>query len=983
MNKPMTQPMPETMKLQFEEQAYQLDAVAAFVDLFEGQTLEQIDFAIEAGAVGTGQQASLLQNELGLGNAITISDAAIYDNLVKVQERNDIDPIAKEADFTKHGMNFSVEMETGTGKTYVYLRTIFTLNQKYGFKKFIIVVPSVAIREGTLKTFEITAAHFSEKFNINIKKDSTYFVYNSQKPSRLRDFATSNQLQIMIINIDAFNKDVNKFNKNAEVFNGHSPKDFVQATQPIVLIDEPQSVDNTDKAKDAIASLNPACIFRFSATHTNAYNLLYKLDPIKAYELRLVKQIVVASVTGENAQNDAYIKLLSVDNKKGIKAKVRIQVQGKNGVSEKDITIKQNDDLYIKSNERTVYQHGFQVLEINADPDDAYIDLSSGRLRVGEERGGIKEDLSNIQIEQTIRKHLDKELQLKGKNIKVLSLFFIDKVANYRSYDENGNAVQGKYAALFEQHYQRLIAMPQYQELAQHSVEQIHNGYFSADKKGAFKDTNGGTQADDDTYSLIMRDKEKLLSMDTPLKFIFSHSALREGWDNPNVFQICTLNETKSATKKRQEIGRGLRLPVSSDGKRVFDDAINKLTIIANESYDEFAATLQKEYEQDCGVTFGKLPKLAFKGLLKAVEDGQEINLTAQESEAIHQELQDKGFVDDKGRFTKAFMPTEAGFSLGLSTEFAGIEQSIIQHMQSFQIERHISKPLEPKKLKINRDIFESEEFRVLWDKIKYKTSYQVEYETPALITACAQAIKKMDKIEPIKVLYQEAKLQIEQKGISSVNTNNKKYDVAYTGKLPDILAYLQRETNLTRRTLVEILKGSGRLAEFSVNPQRFMDEVVKCIQQALHTLMMNGIKYTKLDDYYSMSLFKSEELNYATESFVEVKKSVYETVVYDSGVEKRFMVGDEENRTGLETRDDIQLFVKLPKWFKIETPISTYNPDWAIVKKDDETLYMVRETKGIGQELRNSEQDKITCAKAHFKALEVDFKKVSEASEI
>ena len=885
------------MKIQFDSsQAYQLDAVASFVDLFEGQTLEQADFAIEKSSNAAEPQIALFQRDLGFGNALTLSDAAIYDNMVSIQERNDLDPIT-EAEFAKNGMNFSVEMETGTGKTYVYLRTIFALSQKYGFKKFIIVVPSVAIREGTLKNLEITADHFRDIYN-NIEFE--HFVYNSQKAARLRQFASSDKLQIMVINIDAFNKESNRFNQTLESLSGQSPKDFVQATNPIVIIDEPQSVDNTPKAKDAIASLNPLCIFRFSATHKNPYNLLYRLDPIKAYELRLVKQIVVASATGENAQNDAYIKLVEVEHKPRIRAKVRIQVQGKSGISEKDFWVKQNEDLYIKSNERAVYQHGFEVLEINADPDDAYIDLSSGRLRLGEERGGIKEDLSSIQIEKTIRKHLDKELQLRGKGIKVLSLFFIDKVANYRGYDSDGKPIKGKYAELFEEHYQKLIAMPQYKELAVYGVDEVHNGYFSSDKKGAFEDTNGSMQAEDDTYS---------------------------------VFQICTLNETKSVSKKRQEIGRGLRLPVNSQGVRVFDDSINKLTIVANESYDEFAATLQKEYEEDCGVTFGKLPKLAFKGLLKAVDGDQEIHLTRQESEAIHQELQKQGLIDDKGRITDKFKPSEAGFSLNLSEGFAELESDIIQHMKSFQIERHIQKDAPAKKLKLNKQIFLNEEFKNLWERIKHKTTYKVEYKTETLIAVCSQSISEMEKIEPVKVLYRE------------------------------------------------ILKSSGRLGEFAINPQRFMDEVVKCIQHELHRLMISGIVYEKLsvgETEWSMQRFQDDDLKEYFEDCIKVQKSVYETVAYDSDIELKFA-------QKLDERDDIKLFVKLPAWFKVETPIGTYNPDWAIVKHEDETLYLVRETKSSKErdKLRPSEKDKIACGEAHFKALEVDFKVVTDVLEV
>ena len=486
------------MKIQFDgKQAYQQEAVAAFTDLFEGQPLNQGDYSVTINAVNESAQnnLSLFAVELGaIGNNIALHQDTIYKNLVAIQEKNNLELIERP-EFDKNGLNFSVEMETGTGKTYVYLRTIFELSQKYGFKKFVIVVPSVAIREGTIKNLEITAQHFKDLYNYI---EFEHFVYDSKKASRLRQFASKNILQIMVINIDAFRKDFsdgednkksNIIFKESDTLSGRKPIEFVQATQPFVIIDEPQSVDNTPKSQEAIKSLNPACIFRFSATHKKPYNLVYKLDPIKAYEMRLVKQIVVASVTGQNAQNAAYIKLVDVDNKKGIKAKVRIQVQGNGKVDEKEIWVKQNDDLYIKSNERFMYKDGFQVLEISAEPDNSYIDFNFGRIMLGQEQGGIKEDIASVQIERTIRKHLDKELQLKGKGIKVLSLFFIDKVANYRVYDEEGKVQKGKFAQHFEEHYNKLIALPQYKGLGLHPVEELHNGYFSADKKGVFKDS--------------------------------------------------------------------------------------------------------------------------------------------------------------------------------------------------------------------------------------------------------------------------------------------------------------------------------------------------------------------------------------------------------------------------------------------------------------------------------------------------------------
>lgn len=969
------------MKIQFDSsQQYQIDAVSSIVDLFEGQALNKEDFTVQLNT-----STPLFQSELGVGNLIGLDVSSIYKNLIEIQERNDLDPIS-ESSFKENGMNFSVEMETGTGKTYVYLRTIFELNQKYGFKKFIIVVPSVPIREGTLKNLDITKEHFKALYN-NVEVES--FVYDSKKANRLRQFATSNQLQIMVINIDSFRKDFsdsedekksNVIFKESDKLSGRRPIEFVQATNPFVIIDEPQSVDSTPRAQDAIRSLNPSCILRFSATHKNLYNLVYKLDPIRAYEFRLVKQIVVASVTGANAQNDAYVKLLEVDNKKGIRARIKIQIQGRGKVTEKDIWVKQNSDLFALSNEREAYRNGFEVLDINAEPNNEFIDFTVGRLYKGQERGGIKDDLAAVQIKNTIKKHLDKELQLKGQGIKVLSLFFIDRVANYRTYSEDGKAVAGKYAEIFEQSYDELIKLPQYKELNVHPVKKLHDGYFSADKKGILKDTNGNTQADDDTYAKIMRNKEQLLSLDEPLKFIFSHSALREGWDNPNVFQICTLNETRSATKKRQEIGRGLRLPVNQNGNRVFDDNINKLTIVANESYDDFASKLQSEYEDDCGVTFGKVPKLAFKGISQLIDE-TEVVFNREQSEEIWTSLISNGLLDKSGKILPAFDPSKEGFTLNLPDTYKSSESDIILVLQNYQLDRHIRKDEEPKKVKINKQIFLDPEFEALWNKIKHRTTYQVEYSSDVLISKCVEAIKKMEIIQPVKVSYREAQLGIRVSGVTTQQLRANTQGVSFSGGLPDIIAYVQKQTELTRKTIVEIIKQSGRLGDFLVNPQRFMDEVSATINRELHRLMIDGIKYEKLtvgQTEWSMQLFREDELKDYFEQCLEVQKSVFDKVFWQSEVERKFA---EE----LDRRTDIKLFVKLPNWFRVETPIGDYNPDWAVVKQEDATIYLIRETKSTRnyEKLRNSEADKIRCGRRHFESIGVNFDVVSSSNEV
>jgi type III restriction enzyme len=598
------------MKLKFDPSLqYQQDAVNAVVSAFEGQPFVQTG----AMAFQSIQIGGLFQTELGLGNRLNIDDDVILANVRGVQEANEIEKVTALV-----GREFSVEMETGTGKTYVYLRTIFELNKTYGFKKFIIVVPSVAVREGVLKSIDVTKEHFHTLYD-NAPFD--HFVYDSRRLGKVRQFATSNQIQIMVINIQSFQKDVadkdlsemtedelkklNVINRENDRMSGRRPIEFIQAASPIVIIDEPQSVDTTEKSRRAIGNLSPMATLRYSATHRNPYNLLYKLDPIKAYDLRLVKRIEVASIRSDDNFNDAYVKLLKTDNKNGIKAQVEIHKEGTTGPKATKLWVKQGDDLYRRSDERDAYRDGYIVQNIDCTPGSEYIEFNQGRfLELGQEVGGLGDDIMKAQVYETVEQHLKKERALKGRGIKVLSLFFIDRVANYRIYNEDGTTSLGKIGQWFEEAYKELTAKPIYKGLIPFGVADVHNGYFSQDKQGHAKDTRGNTADDDDTYSLIMRDKERLLDPNVALRFIFSHSALREGWDNPNVFQICTLNESQSVERKRQEIGRGLRLPVNEIGERVHDETINRLTVIANESYEEFARTLQNEFEEDFGIKF-------------------------------------------------------------------------------------------------------------------------------------------------------------------------------------------------------------------------------------------------------------------------------------------------------------------------------------------------------------------------------------------
>ncbi len=994
----------KTMKIQFDpNQQFQLDAVAAVTDLFDGQPRGAPEYSVIFVKDWGGMYSGQTRSELGVGNRLLLAEEKLLANTRAVQTCNDIEVVDSSvpleawelfdtaANAPRLCSHFSVEMETGTGKTYVYLRTIFELSRRYGFQKFIIVVPSVAIREGVLKNIEITREHFRALYN-NLSFE--HFVYDARKVNRLRQFAVSSMLQILVINIDAFRKNFtgteeeqksNVIYKESDKLSGRQPIEYVRAARPIVIIDEPQSVDSTEKSQEAIKALNPLCTLRYSATHRNPYNLVYRLDPVRAFELKLVKQIVVASAATDGSMNDAFVRVDQIDYKKGIKAKLRIHVQTAQGPKEKSVTVKNGADLHTLSNERACYQNGFVVTEINAEPGAEYLRFNGGRvLRLGEESGGMHEDVWRAQIKHTVKKHLEKELLVRERGIKVLSLFFIDRVANYRDYDASGRPVKGKFAEAFEAALTELTGKSRYQELEwlELPIERLHNGYFAQDKKGALKDTRGDTQADDEVYNLIMKEKERLLSMDEPLRFIFSHSALREGWDNPNVFQICTLNESRSAVKKRQEIGRGLRLPVDRNGLRVFDESVNKLYVMANESYEDFARALQTEYEEDCGVTFGKVPLTALAKLTRII-DGEERPIGRETAEVIFSELVTQKMLDAQGRIQPTFDPKRRDFKLELPEEHRDLAPSVVYLLATYQIERHIRKDRDECPNRLRKKVQLSPEFEALWERIKPKTTYRVEFETDDLVRRAVDALKRMEKTEIPKIRVNAGQIGLSKGGVSATALSVAEEQVTYGDRpVPDLLAYLQNETELTRSTLVRILKDSGRLGELFDNPQRFMDAVAAILKHELHRLLVDGIKYERIsgsgsEAEWEMLLFKDEELiNYLTA--LQVNKSVYEYVVYESEVERKFA-------RRLDEREDIKLFVKLPGWFEIETPVGKYNPDWAILKHDDQALYLVCETKGTKDflKLRTTEADKIRCGQKHFEALDVPFAVVVDANEV
>lgn len=896
------------VKIQFDpEQEFQRDAIRAVVDLFKGQSLAPSMFEMPTNG---GPQGALV-SEFGFGNNVVLADEQIRSNLDSVQNQNGIPVryrgLADDATNSLLSRDFSVEMETGTGKTYVYLRTAIELNQEYGFTKFVIVVPSVAIREGVEQNLNLLKEHFAGLY------DGVQYgvvTYDSNNLARLRGFANSNAMQILIINIDAFNKtEHNRIHSPQDGMMGHKPIDFIRGCAPIVIMDEPQNME-TANAKAAIASLNPAITLRYSATHRNRYHQVYRLTPVDAYRLNLVKRIAVWSVTEELNGNKPYVKVLRITPKKqSVTAQLEVAASSPDGLKKKKVSVSGGanpTDLH-RITGLDNYE-GYVVEDINAEA--GYVEFANGiTVALGDVTGASRDEIQRAQIRAAIAEHLDRELDLTKRaaageiaRTKVLSLFFIDKVANYAPE-------QSKFRTWFTEEYTKARKKKKYKALDLPAADLVHDGYFAVDKKGNAKNTNGKSADDATAYEKIMKNKQLLLSVDEPLRFIFSHSALREGWDNPNVFVICTLNESVSETKKRQEIGRGLRLPVSADGTRCTDPRVAKLTVIANEAYDEFASALQKEIAEETGTEFAK---------------------------------------------------------------------------QNIQDARKKTKPVRLRK-KWDDDLFTE-----LWDRIKHRTSYRVEYSTETLIDEAAKRLAQKPTLTGAKIRTMKGTLDITDEGVEATLVAEKKaVEVESSYPIPDLLGNLTRSLPVSRSTIAQILIKSGRLAEVKINPQQFIEDSRDAIEQALAGLLVNGgVKYERRgsgpDAIYEMSLFVGQEIRAHIDHLYKVKhktKNPYKHVVWDSELEA-------EVAERLDAHRDVKMFVKLPYWFQIDTPVGKYNPDWAYVKQDEdgnEKLYLVRETKPTRDtaKLRPSERLKVDFGAAHFEALDVDFDVIASAGDI
>lgn len=1008
-------------KLEFKysaDQQYQLDAIDAVCDLFRGQEFLDARFTADYGALARPEQEGLpgmgvpVQAQLltvGHANGLRLSARQLEENLHVVQEANNL-PLT--CDVTEGRLrDFTIEMETGTGKTYVYTRTIYELNRRYGLTKFVIVVPSVAIREGVEKSFESTRAHFEQLYD---HTPLECFVYDSGKLGAITNFAVSSSIQVMIINIGAFNKEMdaderkgvtNIFHRPSEkLIGGRSPQELVSSCNPIVIIDEPQSVDNTAKSQHAIDTLNPLFVLRYSATHKRRLNMIYQLGPVEAFQEHLVKGIVVDSVLSDSDLNGAFVRLESVDGRNGYSAKLTIDArQERGGQKRRTVTVRTGADLYQKSNENEDYRDGWIVSNIGTEPGSEFVQFENGTyLELGETVNDPESDaVKRAQIAKTIEDHLERQLRLRPLGIKVLSLFFIDKVEKYRAYEDKGTSWhKGEYAEIFEEEYRRLAASEKWQRRYEKAgvplpadPEPLHQGYFAVDGKGKFKDTKESASTKDDTsaFELIMRKKETLVSLpdgkdpDKDVCFVWSHSALKEGWDNPNVFQICTLVETRDTLTKRQKIGRGLRLPVNQEGERCLDPDVNVLTVICNESYKDFASGLQKEFEEG-GYRFGILSPESFTNVVLRRPDGSEEKLGYERSRQVYESLERQGLVEGEGTKRGSIkpelkaaaergevpLPADVADAKGVQEQVCGI---VLHKAEKLQI-RDKRKEVE---VELEKDVSLDPAFQALWERIRQTTRYELHIDADELVERAVEGIEQMPRVRPVEVLSTSAGLSVRDSGVSadeeSVRTSLVRTDAARVYDLPDPLSELSDFTGLTRSTLARILAASGRMDEFSVDPMTFLSQVTGKIEAAKNQVVAKGIKYTKrpASEWYTMDILAVNDLKAYLDQNAWAPhrhKSLYNYVVYDSSsIEKPYAVE-------LDRSEQVKVFTKLPKAFKIDTPLGSYNPDWAYVEEGEDgkqRVYFVVETKGKERgNNRPTEEAKISCVEKHFEALQL-----------
>lgn len=1012
------------MKLRFKHQKFQEDAVKATCDVFTGQINHARRFSVDHGNDGT--MLSRLE-EVGFGNAdIILNEAELLKNLHEIQHQQNLELNTKIERLGNRPV-FTIEMETGTGKTYTYIKTMYELNARYGWCKFIVVVPSVAIREGVYKTFQTTAEHFAEEYGKRIR----FFIYNSARLNELEQFASDPNINVMIINMQAFNSrgaDSKRIRMKLDSFRSRRPIDAIAATQPIVIVDEPQSVLGTDKksntTRESIKDFNPLFFLNYSATHRENFNKIYRLDAIDAYQQQLVKKIAVKGINvrgGTATSGYLYLQKINTYPNRKPTATVVFEFDAKSGIGIRRITRKLalGDDIYTHSGELEEYHDGYQIVEINARGDDlgGFVDFKNTiRIHEGEVIGKTnEEDIRRIQIRETIITHLETEHKLYKKGIKVLSLFFIDKVDKYRIYTSNGEE-KGLYARVFEEEFEKAVKMYLEQQLPfeedkdfreyleKFNPSEIHAGYFSKDKKGHFVDNQkkrGESESDDvSAYDLIMKDKERLLSFDEPVRFIFSHSALREGWDNPNVFQICTLRESDAEIKKRQEIGRGLRLCVDRNGNRMDAETLganlvhdtNILTVIANESYEKFANSLQSEFDELIANRPKEVTGTLFYNKVVVDQSGAKtLSINDGIASDIYTELKNAGLIGADRQLTPDY------YALSPEQKVEFVRNALDENLKPYAdgIQKILSSVYDPKQsipiintrrnepLNLNQEKYASKAFQELWSRINSKTYYTVSFDEGELVKKCIDALNRDLRVTKTEIVITEGylktigknKLEMYRDKIglpvetSDLMSGNVQYD------LIGELAKSQNDggTSLTRRTIGKILKdiNTETFAKFKNNPEEFIHNAKELINGVKASVVVEHIQYDKLNEKWDGGeIFINSEITgtYGQNLIDTPKHHLYDKLRYDSNIEREFA---EE----LEKQEAVEVFVKLPKQFYIDTPMGHYNPDWAIAFHDDagiKHIYFVAETKGVtdGQldvGVKGIEKAKIECARKHF----------------
>lgn len=992
------------MKLKFKHQAYQANAVQAVVDTFKGQlpaSAAAMSYRIDPGKGKKGME-DLFAVEGGFKNAdLMLSDTSLLDNIHQVQQAQNL-PLSDALVKTKVAkLNLDIEMETGTGKTYCYIKTMFELNKLYGWSKFIIVVPSIAIREGVAKSLEITAEHFLETYH----KKARFFIYNSKEPHHLESFSSDAGINVMVINVQAFNatgKDNRRIYEVLDGFQSRRPIDVISANRPILILDEPQKMEG-GKTLDSLVNFNPLMVLRYSATHKTTHNKIHRLDALDAYNQKLVKKIAVRGISVKGlAGTNAYLYLQSIEisNKKLPMAVVEFEQKLASG-NIKRVTRKlgKGDNLFDLSNELEQYRDGFVVSDINANTD--ILNFTNGvELVVGDAIGDVDEAaLRRIQIREAIKAHFDKELVLFSQGVKVLTLFFIDEVAKYRDYAAPDD--KGEYARIFEEEYvlyrdemltQDETSYTKY--LKGISADKTHSGYFSIDKKTkrdvdskvAARGENAGQSDDVDAYDLILKDKERLLSLAEPVRFIFSHSALREGWDNPNVFVICALKHSDNTISRRQEVGRGLRLSVNQQGDRMDHPAtvhdVNVLTVVASESYKNFVAALQKDISDSLSTRPRVADEAYFTGKVLKTATG-DVEVTPQLAKQIYKYLLKHDYTDDDDRITSTYHAAKKDDALAaLPPELAPHAEQVFKLVDSVFSESQLPEIGDDRKSKQNplNANFEKQEFKALWDRINRKAAYSVEFDSDELVQQAIGALNGKGsggmKVTPLQYTIQQGE-QIGSVTYDGLQAGSA-FELRSTETLAshtsiqsavkyDLIGKLAEGTQLTRRTIAQMLKGLDVdvFAKFKTNPESFIAEAIRLINEQKATVIIEHLAYDPTEDKFELDIFTTgqskQDFSKAGE---KLKRHIYDYVVTDSNIERKFV---EE----LDSSKEVVVYAKLPRGFLIPTPVGDYNPDWAISFKEGAVkhIYFVAETKGSisSMDLREIEKTKIKCARKFF----------------